>query len=556
MVDYSYCWSSYYGETVGEFIEKWAKEMPQKVFLVSKEKRLSWKELHEITNYIAAALLELGHKKGDRLAVLGANDVEAISAWLAATKVGIIPVAISPRYRKQELEYILKDSGASAIVARKCYEGFSLTDLIQELKPGLPFLHHIITYPGEDAPSGMISLEGIIRGIRVDESRLQVNRPNPNDFLFFLYTSGTTGIPKGVIHTHDTMLSCGKVLMEEVWHLSKDDAILLAIPFSHMIGHEMLINTALIIGAKLVLMEAYDPIEFVNTLEREKVTYFGGVPTMFLLPILRVPALKKRDLSSFRMAISCGFYAPPEQMRLIKESYGLHWLFQLLGSTEAGVMTTTRKGDGEEVAYNSLGRPISTITLKILDEQGREVSLGEIGEVCYKSPHLCIGYWNKPDKTAEDFDEDGFWHSGDMGWRIDEEGNIRLAGRKKEIIKRGGFNIHPAEIENFLMDTPKILAAAIVSYPEEVLGERICAFIEPKSGIKIEEREVIELCKGALADYKAPDRVKIESSLPRLSSGKVDKALLREKLFKELGIKESASAPKNKLENRVEGKNC
>lgn len=531
MRDYSSCWTSYFGDTVGGFIEKWAREMPDREVVVSKDKRLTWKELHHMTDNICGGFLKLGLKKGDRLALLGANDVEAILAWLAATKIGVIPVAINPRYRRQEVEYILKDSGASAVVTRGHYEGFPLIDLILEMKALIPHLHHVVAYPGEDAPSGAIPMEALIGKIEVDKALIYSNRPKPTDILFFLYTSGTTGIPKGVIHTHDTMLSCGKILMEEAWHLTKDDVVLLAIPLAHMIGHEMLINMSMIIGAKIVLMESYNPTEFVNVLERERATLFCGVPTMFLLSILKVPDLKKRDLSSLRWAITCGFYAPPEQMKMIKESYGLEWLYQLLGSTEAGLMATTRKGDREDVAFNSLGRPISTIAVKVIDENGKELPTGEIGELCYKSPHLCIGYWNKPDKTAEDFDKDGFWHSGDMGCQIDDKGNIRLAGRKKEIIKRGGFNVHPGEIENFLVNCPKILAAAVVGYPDEILGEKICVFIEPRLGIMIDEREVIELFKGNLADYKAPDMVRIEAFLPRLPSGKVDKVLLRDSLI-------------------------
>jgi len=535
MVDYSSYWTSHFGDTVGAFIEKWAGEMPDREALVSEDRRITWGKLHDITDRIAGGFLRLGLKKGDRLALLGANDVQAILSWLAAAKIGVIPVAINPRYRRQEIEYILKDAGASAVVTRCYYEGFSLIDLMVKMKELIPNLHHIIVYPGENAPSGVIPIEALME--EMDKTSIGSSRPKPTDILFILYTSGTTGIPKGVIHTHDTMLSCGKVLMEEAWHLTKDDIVLLAIPFAHMIGHEMLINVTIIVGAKIVLMESYDPIKFIDILERERITLFGGVPTMFLLPILKVPDLKERDLSSFRWAITSGFYAPPEQMKMIKESYGLEWLYQLLGSTEAGLMATTRKGDREEIAFNSLGRPISTMTVKVIDEEGKELPVGEIGEICYKSPHLCIGYWNKPDKTAEDFDRDGFWHSGDMGCKIDDEGNMRLAGRKKEIIKRGGFNIHPGEIENFLLNYPKILAAAVVGYPDEILGEKTCIFIEPRAGAMIDEEEVIKLCRENLADYKAPDIVKIEPSLPRLPNGKVDKILLRDGLLKELGIK-------------------
>ena len=538
-LDYSKYWTKHEGDSAGDILTKWAKEKPDETALVYGARRITWKELDLLTGSLAAGLLNLGMKKGDRLGVLGPNHPEVLIAWFAAARVGIIVVPINTRYRKIELEYLINDSGCKTLVTIDEFDQFPFSKAANEIKEKSSTLKHIIVYGKERAiQEPFISFDSLVSVAGADLSKIEASRPESSDILMILYTSGTTGIPKGVVHTHDSMLCNSKAYIEEVWHLTGKDVVLLAMPWTHMIGHEIFFNSAFLLGQKLILMESYNPVLFVDLIEKEKVTWFVGVPTMFMLPIIKLPDLTNRDLPSFKFGISCGFYAPPEQMKLFKATYDID-LIQLLGSTEAGGMLMTHRDDPEKAAFNTLGRPLSNMEVKICDDEGEETPRGEVGELWFKGPSVFQYYWNKPDVTKKEKDDRGYWHSGDMGRVVDEQGNIQLVSRKKEVIIRGGFNIYPGEIEAFVMNMPEVNMAVLVGYPDNVLGAKTCLSVMVKEGKGLSEEEVRSRFSENLANYKMPDIIKIHSSpLPVLPSGKADKAAIRKSLLKDMGLED------------------
>lgn len=534
--DYSKFWTRREGDTVGAILDKWAEKKPDSEALVFEDKRFTWKDVGEMTDRVATAYLDMGMKKGDRIGILGPNHPEMLICWWAATKVGIVPVPLNTRYRETELEYLITDSGCSTVITVDIFEDFPFLETILKLKEKIPGLTNVVVYRTKERDTdGDINSFTDLINTNPDHVRIDKNRPSSSDILVILYTSGTTGVPKGVVHTHDSMFCDSKAYIQEVYWVTDEDVHLQAMPWTHMIGHEDFNNTCLLLGQKNVLMEAYNPIKFIDLIEKEKVTWFCGVPTMLTLPIIRVSDLRQRDLSSFKFVIVCGFYCPPEQMKLIKETYGVD-IVQLVGSTEAGCMLSNRRNDPEDKIFTTVGRPLSNKEIRICDNEGKPVAKGEVGEIWYKGPAVFKFYWNKPEMTAKEKDKDGFWHSGDLGKEVDEEGNISFMGRVKDVIIRGGFNIYPSEIEAFMMNLPGVQNAVLVGYPDKVLGEKTCCYVVPKKDVTLTEEDIRKACKERLADYKMPDLIKIVDSIPLLPSGKADKVTIRNNLLKELGL--------------------
>jgi len=536
-VDYSKYWTAREGETAGELLSKWVKEKPDETFIVFGERRITWKELDKLTACLASGLLDLGMKKGDRIGILGPNHPEVLISWFAAARVGIVVVPINTRYRKMELEYLINDSGCMAVVTIDEFDRFNFSDAVKEIGDKNSTLKHIIVYGNEkenDKP--FLSFDNFVNEVGINQPSIEANKPKSSEELMILYTSGTTGVPKGVVHTHDSMLCNSKAYLEEVWHITTDDIVLLAMPWTHMIGHQMFFNSAFLLGQTLVLMEAYNPILLVDIMEKEKVTWFVGVPTMFMLPIMKIPDFDKHDLSSLKFGVTCGFYAPPEQMKLFKTSYDID-LIQLLGSTEAGGMLMNRRDDPEDVAFICLGRPVSNMKLKICDKDGQDVPVGDVGELWFKGPSIFKCYWNKPDVTKKEKDADGYWHSGDMGRQIDERGNVQMVSRKKDVVIRGGFNIYPGEIEAFVLNMSEVQMAVLIGYPDKVLGGKTFLNVMLKEGKVLTEAQVRSKFSEYMANYKMPDIIKIQSSpLPLLPTGKADKVAVRKTLLKEMGL--------------------
>lgn len=530
-------WSRLEGDTVGDLVDKWGSLKPDKEALISKGKRYTWKDIKDLTDSLATAYFEMGLKKGNRIAILGPNHPEMLICSWAAAKVGMIPVPVNVRNKKRDIEYMLTDSGSSAIVTIDEFDNTPFIEIILELKKDISTLENIILHNATEKDWGDIPKLSDLFKIAPDFRKIEKGRPVSSDLFVILYTSGSTGVPKGVVHTHDSMFVDSKAYITERYWVTAKDVHLMGMPWTHMIGHEDFNNTCLLLGQKNVLMEQYNPVDFINLLEKERITWYCGVPTMLTLPMIRVQNLKERDLSNFKLAILCGVYCPPDQMKLIEETYNID-VIQLVGSTEAGCMLCNTRIDEESKRFNTVGRHLSNKEIKICDSEGREVAPGEIGEIWYRGPAVFKYYWNKPELTRQSKDEEGFWHSGDLGKIVDEDGNIAFMGRSKEVIIRGGFNIYPADVEPFIEHLPGVASAVLVGYPDPILIEKTCCYIIPKDG-RVESlsgEKIKEVCKKELADYKVPDMIKIVSEVPLLANGKPDKITLKKILLKELGI--------------------
>ncbi|MEW6669488.1 MAG: class I adenylate-forming enzyme family protein [Thermodesulfobacteriota bacterium] len=529
-------WSNTLGDTVGEILDRWAERKPDKEGLVQADRRFTWAEMAEATDSLATAFLDLGMKKGDRLGILGPNHPEMLLSWFAAAKVGIIPVPMSSRYRRKELEYIICDSALSTLITIDEFEGYDFLQALSEIRNRLPALRNVVVHKTREGSSEGLLLLGDLLGTQPDLTRIHENRPASSDILVILYTSGTTGSPKGVVHTHDSMFYDSKSYITEVHRLTDQDVLLQSMPWSHMVGHQNFNNTCLLLGQKNVLMDVYRPEKFIDLIEQERVTWLDGVPTMFLLPPSRVPDFAERDLSSVRFIVVCGFYCPPEQMREIRSRYNSADIIQMVGSTEGGSLLANRRDDQEETIFGTVGRPVSTKELRICDRGGKTVGPGEVGELLYRGPSIFQCYWNNPDLTRREKDEEGFWHSGDLGKTTDGAGNIRFMGRIKDVVIRGGFNIYPAEIEACILGLSSVKSAVMVGYPDPVLGEKTCCLVVPQESGKVSQEGIRKNCRAELADYKTPDMIRVVDELPLLPSGKVDRVRVKEDLLKEMGL--------------------
>jgi fatty-acyl-CoA synthase len=534
--DSSRYWSEMQGDTVGGILDRWAERKPGQDALVQDGKRFTWGELAQATDSLATALLDLGMKKGDRVGILGPNHPEMLLSWFAAAKVGVIPVPMSFRYRRKELEYLISDSDLSTIITIDEFDGYDFLQGLTEIGNRVPSLRNVVVHRTREGGSkDFLQLSDLLR-TPPDRVRIGRNRPASSDILVILYTSGTTGTPKGVVHTHDSMFFDSKSYISEIHRLTDQDVLLQSMPWSHMVGHQNFNNTCLLLGQKNILMDVYRPEKFIDLIEKERVTWLDGVPTMFLLPLSRVPDFAERDLSSVRFIVVCGFYCPPEQMRQIGSCYNNADIIQMVGSTEGGSLLANRRDDPEEKIFGTVGRPVSTKEIRLYDSAGREVEPGEVGELLYRGASIFQCYWNKPDLTRREKDQEGFWHSGDLGKVTDAEGNIHFMGRIKDVVIRGGFNIYPAEIEAYLLSLPFVKNAVVVGYPDPVLGEKTCCMVVTNESHRVSPDTIRKACKAELADYKTPDLIRLVDTLPLLPSGKADRVRVKEELLREMGL--------------------
>ncbi|MBU0702664.1 MAG: AMP-binding protein, partial [Chloroflexi bacterium] len=424
-------------------------------------------------------------------------------------------------------QHLLGDSEAVAVITVAQLMNYDYLAMIEGIRPNLPNLRHVIAMGGDgDGDGKAVSLNGLLQA---QPTATVGAAPELDDLLTLLYTSGTTGFPKGVMHTHRNfalMIDSVLPMVEPgVW-----ECILNPFPMFHYAGVLIGMMPALV-GGKMVLMPAFNPQEALRLMARERVTMFAGVPTMLLL-MLRMPDFDQYDLSSLRMTAAGAAPVPPELVYALKERLGCS-VFNVYGMTETGVISVTTEDDPLEAPAHTVGRPMLDVEVKITDDERNELPVGEVGEIATRSATLLKGYYKRPEETAEAFDEEGWFYTGDIG-KIDEDGYLRILDRKKDMLIRGGVNVFPAEVENFLVTHPKIQMAAVIGVPSPVGGERVRVYILPMEGAELTETEVMNYCRGQIAGYKLPDEVRFVESLPLSALRKVQKFKLREEAMKEL----------------------
>ena len=519
------------GITLGEYLERTIRRFPDKAAFVFREKRVTWKVLGQIVDRLVLALIDLGVGHGDKVAVLFPNRLEFIYSALALAKIGAVLVPISERLREREIRYILDRTEAVALIMIPEFWGFSFSDLIADIKKDLPQLRHVIVSGKKHHPHELLMEELIEKDwedLYPDDYYhrvyLKENPVEPDDLLEIVFTSGTTGEPKGVMHSHNTRCRSALGTINGT-RLTSEDVWLIMVPLSHTTALVNAFYTSVISGSCGVLLETWNVEEALKEIERNRVTIPIGVPTMPIM-MFQHPDLGKYDISSLRTMVLAGAPLPVEVARQIIEKMGCY-VTSAYGMTETAISNITSLDDPIEVVCKTVGRPQPGMEHKVVDKNRRVVPIGQEGEACARGQNVCIGYFKDPQRTSEVIDDRGWIYSGDLS-KIDEDGNLIIVGRIKDVIVRGGENISPTEIEDILYTYPKVKQVAVVAIPDERLGEKTCACIIPKEGESILHDEIKAFFKDKVARFKIPDRIEVMDEFPSTPSGKTRKVELRE----------------------------
>jgi len=524
--------------SLGEMLDAAAARRADTPAIVLKDIRISYAELAARADAFARGLLALGLGPGDHVVIWMPNSIEWNVANFAIAKIGAVTVTCNSRYKGVELEYVLRQSDAKALVMMDRLEtaGIDYREILRSVVPDVlwqqdrrivsakfPELRHVIVFGAEHDP-GCLGADAVVRrGAKVAPGELAKIRVAPEAPAAMLYTSGTTGAPKGCLLSHGNFwYKAREYLALHEW--GPDDRCLVPVPYFHIFGALGCITANALAGSTQVVMEVFDPEEALRLIERERVTIFSGVPTMFIT-ILGHPGFRDYNLRSLRTGTIGAAPVPVEMMRkILDREHGLGMDATVVyGLTEAtGGTHFTRLGDPIEQRVSTVGRVTPELVDRIVDPTtGRECAIGTEGEVCVKGPSLMLGYYKQPEATADKI-RDGWLHTGDMGVK-DAQGYLRITGRLSDMIIVGGFNTYPAEIENFYLRHPKILDVSIVGVPDPVLGEVVMAFVIPKAGASLTAQEIRDFAKDQIANFKIPKYVEIVSEFPLTGSGKVQK---------------------------------
>ena len=506
-------------ETFASVLARRVAEAPEREVLFDGSHRLSYRALAEGIDRMAARLRGLGISVGDVVTIQLPNWVEFALVFFALERLGAVAVTVSVDFRSRELEYIMRFSGAKMLVCCGVFRDFDHLAMADELRAKLPGLAAIGVVRGTPR-AGMTSLDDVLPAAGAPAGFVPA-RQDADTVMRMAFTSGTTGNPKGVMHSHNTTLAAARILNGDVG-LGPDDVMMVWLPCGLNWGYLTLVQCVLA-GARAVLLERFRAADAVELIERERVTYVPTAPAS-LTAILQLPDIARRDLTSLRLVISGGASAPVETIRAWRR-VAPGCLLELLGMLETGYQTYTRASDDPERVAGSVGTPASHMGLRLIDPDGKPVAPGEEGEICADGPSVHLGYHANPQANADGFLPDGWFRSGDLGV-IDADGNLRIVGRLKEMINRGGKKFFPREIEEILYTHPKVLYAAIVGIPDDRLGERNCLCLVPKPGPPPSLEELLAFLGDSVATYKLPEQLELFEQLPFTPTGKIQRHML------------------------------
>lgn len=512
---------------ISDLVEQSARDYPDKEAAVDSKTRLTWKEVSRQIDMIARGLLDLGFKRDDVVATQLPNSVEYFLLFFACEKAGVIMATTQHTFRQAEMEPILRQTKAKGIIITRKFGDFDYFSMLEELRPGLPELKHVIVI-GDDIPEGTVSLTEIMHRDLEDKypsQYFQQIRFKPYEVTRIFNTSGTTGTPKCIERPVAPRILAGKILTERM-EIGHDDIIMASWNLGAGVTLFVTQICAPLVGAKLVTLEHFTPQVACEIVEEEKVTLLTLVPAQ-MAQLLDYPDLDKHDLSSLRVIFTGTQFLTPELGARIEEKLGCPIVI-VYGVGDTSAISSTSISDPQEVRLRTVGRLMDGNEIKIVDSNGNLVPQGEIGEVCVTGPSLVSGYFENPELTRQLW-QDGWFCTGDAG-KIDEEGHVVLFGRKRDVIVRGGQNIYPSEIEELLMQHPKVNDVAIVRMPDPVMGEKQCAYVIPKRGQTFDFEEMISFLQSKkLATYKLPERLEILAEFPLVAAGnKVDKIRLEQ----------------------------
>jgi fatty-acyl-CoA synthase len=546
------------GNTIGEHFDDVVRRWPDREALVVKHQNIRWtySQLKEQVDALAAGLVALGLEPGDRIGIWSPNNAEWVTTQFATARAGLILVNINPAYRLAELEFALKKVDCRALVTARSFKTSNYLSMLRQLVPEiescapgrlhsakLPSLNTVIVTGGEDV-QGMLTFAEVLRlgGERHRSEVLERGRKLQfDDPINIQFTSGTTGFPKGATLTHHNILNNG-FFIGEALRLSDIDRICIPVPLYHCFGM-VLGNLACVThgSAMIYPSEAFDPVSVLDTVTVERCTGLYGVPTMFIGE-LDHPRFGEFDLSSLRTGIMAGSPCPIEVMKRVVRDMHMSEVTICYGMTETSpVSFQSSVDDPIERRVSTVGRIHPHVEVKIIDADGHIVPPGVPGELCTRGYLVMQRYWNDIDHTQEAIDSARWMHTGDLA-TLDSEGYCNIVGRIKDMVIRGGENIYPREIEEFLYRHPKIQDVQVIGVPDRKYGEELCAWVKLKAGVEASADEIRDFCEGQIAHYKIPRYVKFVDSFPMTVTGKIQKYLMREEMVRELRILEERTA--------------
>ncbi len=541
------------GLTIGAALAQAARDHAERDALVScsQNLRLSYAAFDARVDACAAGLLALGLEPGDRIGIWSPNNAEWAILQFASARVGIILVTINPAYRTAELAFVLNKVQCKALVLARSFKTSDYVAMLLDLAPelrqaapgaldaaGLPHLKLCIAIGAEAAPPGMIRFDAIDDAATpascAQRDALAATRQF-DEAINIQFTSGTTGAPKGATLSHHNILNNG-YFVGAGCGLQAGDRICIPVPLYHCFGMVMGNLAAITHGATMVYpAEGFDPRATLAAVAAERCTHLYGVPTMFIAE-LDHPDFASFDLSSLRGGIMAGTTCPIEVMNRVISRMNMAELTICYGMTETSpVSFQSAPDDPTELRVATVGRIHPHLEVKLIDTEGQIVPVGTRGEICTRGYSVMLGYWGEPEKTREAIDDAGWMHTGDLGV-LDAEGYCTIVGRSKDIVIRGGENIYPREVEEFLFRHPKIAAASVFAVPDPKYGEVPCAWVQPAPGERLTDAEVRQFCEGQIAHYKIPRYIRVVDTFPMTVTGKIQKFIMRETMINELGL--------------------
>jgi fatty-acyl-CoA synthase len=537
-------------ETISGFFDRVAEKYPDNKALILRHQGVEWTyaELQHRVDQLASGLLALGIAPGDRVGIWGPNSAEWVLTQLATAKIGAIMVCINPAYRLYELEYALNKVECKALITDESFKTSDYLGMLNTLAPELeycapgalastklPKLKHVIRM-GTSSSAGMHNFDQICE-LATDADRAALLRLQtqlkPDDAINIQFTSGTTGNPKGATLSHCNILNNG-YLTGEAMRLTPADKLCIPVPLYHCFGMVLAVLACVSHGATMVFPgEAFDPQQTLQTVQDERCTALHGVPTMFITE-LDHPNFSSFDLSSLRTGIMAGAPCPIEVMKRVISDMHMRDILIAYGQTELSpINNITLPDDSLERRTETVGRAMPWVEVKVIDEAGHVVPVGEKGEICTRGYSVMQGYWNDPQKTAETIDAAGWLHSGDIA-TMDAFGYVRIVGRIKDMIIRGGENVYPREVEEFLYQHPAISEVQVFGIPDKKMGEEVCAWVQLNEGATLSADDIKAFCKDQITHFKIPRHIRFVSEYPMTVTGKIQKFVMRDEMLASL----------------------